>query len=556
MKKIILLSVVMSILNGANQDILVKDSHVEQDKELNLQGLLGKDTDSQKANGDFISITGEQLNQVPYAQCGRLMMYKDNESYSIGSGFLIGKNIVMTAAHNVYFRNSREIPDLIYFKSEVVNEEEQGFICVKGYVHEGWAKCFDNKYDIAILFLLNAQDMAPLVIDDSMLHNHIDISVIGFPSGCGGIMQESKGKVIRYTDHLVYHNADTLQGNSGGPVLHKNGDKWYVIAVHNAYYEYGYDGASDAPENVGSRITDNINQFLSNAIYLYSQYYENYINIGKAVYAKNVESFKNSKKIDINYQEEIDKACLLKDEALEKVKNTDRINPNYAEYLLCYIKLNDQYKKLCSEELSRVKEGVINCGEQVQAAEEKRKKQREEFIGEKEADSIEKFSPHTMEECLVQVINSLANENIGVVTILSASKLTSEPKESVSSSTTKLASEPAVTKTIALKPKKNRDSVQNLTAKPRDKKSVTPKPKKSTLQTNKPVQKSEATVPNSVKSKATVKSKPAPKSGSTVPDSVKVDVVKYVAKRNVLTKSSASAKGGALDAVKQSRGKK
>ncbi|QEK38677.1 trypsin-like serine peptidase [Candidatus Cytomitobacter primus] len=206
-----------------------------------------------------------RLFALPYAACGKLTMkYFINQGKLIsykGSAFLIDKNIVMTAAHNVYSVieevGKTLTADQVYFKNKSYAEGEIGFRCTHCYIHPKWIESNDQSCDMALLFFQHSiKDQLKLMVNQS-----IDkVKVIGYPEGHKS-MHESHGDAI-YKDQLIIHTADTLPGNSGSPIILRSNNN--VIGVHTAY--------SDAMKfNNGYGVNNDTVKFINKAITLYNK---------------------------------------------------------------------------------------------------------------------------------------------------------------------------------------------------------------------------------------------------------------------------------------------
>ena len=134
-----------------------------------------------------------------------------------GSGFFVGKNLIVTNIHVVAGATS--------ISAELVGTETK-------FVVEG-ITAFDPKNDLVILKI--AGEGIPLPIGNSDLLQHGDaVQVIGYPRGK---YKFTEGPIhsIRDSDKWIRMKFKTDGGNSGAPVLNGNGEV-IAVAVANADY--------------------------------------------------------------------------------------------------------------------------------------------------------------------------------------------------------------------------------------------------------------------------------------------------------------------------------
>ncbi|MDE6775949.1 MAG: trypsin-like peptidase domain-containing protein [Ruminococcus sp.] len=151
---------------------------------------------------------------------------------SFGSGFVVGKHTIATAGHMVYDGSTaspRKISKILLFDA---NENPSSFTPVECHVPDLYkSNTFSSNYDYALITV--KEDLS-----DYMSFNlgaitneasNLSIDVVGFPksykettyNNASYIHNEvlTEGSVISVDDKVFYHSADTLGGNSGGPVF-------------------------------------------------------------------------------------------------------------------------------------------------------------------------------------------------------------------------------------------------------------------------------------------------------------------------------------------------
>lgn len=145
-----------------------------------------------------------------------------------GSGFVAGDNLVVTNAH-------------------VVAGVDKPFVLDQGGRHKARVVLFDPDMDVAILRANNLTGK-PLPLDSETAPNGTPAAVLGYPSGAGftagpGVLLETfqaRGRNIYnqgQTVREVYSvKANIVHGNSGGPLIDKDGEVIGVIFAKSVNY--------------------------------------------------------------------------------------------------------------------------------------------------------------------------------------------------------------------------------------------------------------------------------------------------------------------------------
>lgn len=164
---------------------------------------------SQKPEALTVSVTSEKLKGSVVRVVGLL-----GTKVQSGSGFFVARDKIVTNIHVVAH------PGPIFAK--LVNKETVW--AVEGVI------AYDVKNDLVVLKITGEGTALPLGDSDAVRRGET-ISVVGFPRG--GTYKVVTGTVLntRNSDKRIRTTADTVTGNSGGPLLNSKGQ---VIGVHVA----------------------------------------------------------------------------------------------------------------------------------------------------------------------------------------------------------------------------------------------------------------------------------------------------------------------------------
>ena len=150
------------------------------------------------------------------------------EGESVGTGFFIDKNLILTCAHCV--------DESIKLEVTIPNKGKD--IYSAKIIHCS----FD--YDLALLYCEYENTKYLKVIDSDNLKQGEEVKAVGYSLGADKI-KETRGIISGFERYLIQTDAAINPGNSGGPLLDKNNN---VIGVNSQKVH------SSVADNVGFAI--------------------------------------------------------------------------------------------------------------------------------------------------------------------------------------------------------------------------------------------------------------------------------------------------------------
>ena len=211
-----------------------------------------------------------------------------------GSGFIVGKHVIATAAHCVY--NGNRFYDQDELQIRLCDSQNNVKYISPKYVdipREYYRDRYSRPNDYALIYVEEDLSQYGMLKMGVALDEYVDknggVIVSGFPSNKGypdnyknqptGIRFKAKGKIVTGSEielpGVLVYDADTYGGDSGGPVYAEEG---FTVTSGNETINYDYktvigihtDGYEVFGVNSGVRITPDILNF----------YYDNF-NIDK-----------------------------------------------------------------------------------------------------------------------------------------------------------------------------------------------------------------------------------------------------------------------------------
>lgn len=188
-----------------------------------------------------------------------------------GTGFMVSKNFLMTAAHCVLCTDCNQWADKIIFYFGFVNEKTYS------YKYDGqfqaWAGTefkdgYVADYDYAYIKLY--EDVGNHLGWFGM-HFFTDEEYAGKPLWVAGYYDKKLkidwGNSQALDSNLIVHNADAVGGNSGGPIFLEESDGCYAVAIHIAGNYFDREVSDAGSENYGRRIARWIYEYMLDAGY-------------------------------------------------------------------------------------------------------------------------------------------------------------------------------------------------------------------------------------------------------------------------------------------------
>ncbi len=202
----------------------------------------------------------------------KIMGNPSEEGY-LGTGFVVGKHTIATAAHVVFDKSkgtANKLTGILLF------DKEQNWHSVTPkeiHIPTSFKNTSTSGFDYALITVEN--DLSAYMsfnlgtITDKADDNQISIESVGFPqkSNNSGVINDGDDHTEMYSTGVIkscsvngvfYHDADTSPGNSGGPIYKTetlNGQTYHtVVGIHIA---------SGSGYNVATRLDAQVLKFFN-----------------------------------------------------------------------------------------------------------------------------------------------------------------------------------------------------------------------------------------------------------------------------------------------------
>ena len=201
----------------------------------------------------------QDASVFPYAATGYIEAYYDNETRT-GTGALIGKKTVLTAAHVIYDSDLGWADPIVFVPAKNGFDEPYGRITVEhSYVRSEWASRGDNDYDIGLLAL--SEDIGTQtgffqlqVLSETDLQNRV-LKTAGYPADLGTIyLYTNSGTSSGLDGNLILFNLDSEPGQSGAPVWSGSGSSTRLVGIMKGTLETTMSDGSVEVWNIATHI--------------------------------------------------------------------------------------------------------------------------------------------------------------------------------------------------------------------------------------------------------------------------------------------------------------
>lgn len=232
-------------------------------------------------NSITAAFTTDDINEVEEAIIGEDDQYRVTDVFSLpynavvhlelhfghgigdASGVMIGPDLVLTVAHNVYSRSNQEWASKVLV-TPMKNGEEAPYgiyTSTQFYINSqypGSSGPLRRQTDIAILKLENpvAEGVGYLPVSTELSENE-RVQVAGYPADSDskyGYMYTAFGETYDITEKTFTHFADTERGNSGSAILNSANE---VVGVQSSS-NYDYITPVSGTENFSRRVTPDV----------------------------------------------------------------------------------------------------------------------------------------------------------------------------------------------------------------------------------------------------------------------------------------------------------
>lgn len=211
------------------------------------------------------SFAGKSVGKlfVPRYENGAPVKENGKARRTLGTGWLLTDQLVMTNHHVVHFRAQGEAPatdadlllqgqnTIVKFDYNTADDNGEDATVAK---LEAW----DEKLDFAVLRLTNPVTRTPLKIDPTRIVYsdgiYVPVNIIQHPSGHPKRVALRNNLLTGADATTIRYFTDTLTGSSGSPVFN---DSWEVIGLHrgsSAVDGVSFQGRSTAVVNLGTQI--------------------------------------------------------------------------------------------------------------------------------------------------------------------------------------------------------------------------------------------------------------------------------------------------------------
>ncbi|PNZ84462.1 serine peptidase, S1 family [Staphylococcus microti] len=208
----------------------------------NLKPFVADTSSNEKVIGVDSRTVVKNYLANPYKKIVLLKMHFKTGFFS-GTGAMINKNTVLTAAHNVYDYASKSFADQITVLAGVAPGKIPlgTATAIQKFVPDEWINSGASEHDFAVLKLNNdlGNKTGFFTFSQDISLNQ-PLQIAGYPGDKKTHTQYTgKGTLLDFNKDNLFYNVDTYNGESGSPILNAQNE---IIGVHTngpGGYNYG-----------------------------------------------------------------------------------------------------------------------------------------------------------------------------------------------------------------------------------------------------------------------------------------------------------------------------
>jgi len=199
---------------------------------------------------------------LPWRPICRLTLYHASTEYT-GTGWLAGPRTVITAAHNIFNLQLKELVEgiLVTPCAHGENNPYGRVYATRFHFMEQWQLGAHREHDIGCIHLDKPFTADPGWLGlasppDDALHD-AQVTIAGYPADLSGqAMYEHRDSILQLDENFLYYATDTEAGQSGSPVLHADDSgNWWGVGVH-AFSKHDIADQQGLEANGAPRITE------------------------------------------------------------------------------------------------------------------------------------------------------------------------------------------------------------------------------------------------------------------------------------------------------------
>jgi V8-like Glu-specific endopeptidase len=189
--------------------------------------------------GEDVRTQAASSDRLPNSAIGLLVIKIDIGTF-VGTGAMVGRNVILTAAHNLVHHTASSKPPMIRF----LPAEHKGSWfpepTISGiYIPDEYKT--DQSEDYAIIVINEPLGDHTGFLEMTALTNkqllQEELCIIGYPRDKNEktttvAQWEGRGQAVGGDSNFIRYYIDTDKGQSGSPVVFQKGNKYHVVGVH------------------------------------------------------------------------------------------------------------------------------------------------------------------------------------------------------------------------------------------------------------------------------------------------------------------------------------